>query len=73
MVLTGNARKELDYKVKNKNGDYFVDWVGQVPVFNSNIIMGKRLNETGAKNLIEILAEINLGPCEMVKVLDVLI
>lgn len=58
----------MDYKVRNSNGEYFVDWVEQLPVFNSNIILGKRLTETGAKNLIEILAEENLGLCEIVQV-----
>lgn len=56
----------MDYKVRNSNGEYFVDWVEQLPVFNSNIILGKRLTEIGAKNLIEILAEENLGLCEIV-------
>jgi hypothetical protein len=66
--LSLHGGKELDYKVRNGNGEYFVDWVGQLPVFNSNIIMGKRLTETEAKNLIEILAEENLGLCEMIQV-----
>ena len=60
--------KDLDYKVRNSNSEYFVDWVGQLPVFNSNVIIGKRLTETEAKNLIEILAEENLGLCEMIQV-----
>lgn len=47
----------MEYKVKNSNGEYFVDWVEQLPVFNSNIIMGKRLSEDGAKNLIKLLEE----------------
>lgn len=29
----------MDYKVKNKDGEYFVEWIGQLPVFNTNIIM----------------------------------
>lgn len=62
----------MNYKVRNKNGDYFVDWIGQLPVFNSNIIMGKRINEKEAKNLIAILAKENLGLCEMVEVSDMI-
>lgn len=58
--------------MRNKNGDYFVDWIGQLPVFNSNIIMGKRINEKEAKNLIAILVEENLGLCEMVEVSDMI-
>ncbi len=60
----------MDYKVKNKDGEYFVDWVGQFPVFNANIIMGKRLSESGANNLIKLLAEENLGLCEKITVTD---
>jgi len=60
----------MDYKVKNKNGEYFVEWVGQLPVFNTNIITGKRLSEPGADNLIKLLAEENLGLCEKVVVSD---
>lgn len=60
----------MDYKVKNKDGEYFVEWVGQLPVFNSNIIMGKRLSKTGADNLIMVLAEENMGLCEKVEVTD---
>lgn len=58
----------MDYKVKNKDGGYFVEWIGQLPVFNTNIIMGKRLSESGANNLINLLAEENLGLCEKVLV-----
>lgn len=58
----------MDYKVKNKDGGYFVEWIGQLPVFNTNIMMGKRLSESGANNLIELLANENLGLCEKVAV-----
>lgn len=58
----------MEYKVKNSNGEYFVDWVGQLPVFNSNIIMGKRLSEDGAKNLIKLLEEENFGLLTLVSI-----
>jgi len=44
----------MKYKVKSNKG-YFVDWVGKEPVFNENIIFGKRLSESGSENLIELL------------------
>lgn len=62
----------MDYKVKNKNGEYFVDWVGQFPIFNSDIVMGKRLSESGANNLIKLLEEENFGLCKKVLVSDVI-
>lgn len=58
----------MEYKVKNSNGEYFVDWVEQLPVFNSNIIMGKRLSEDGAKNLIKLLEEENFGLLTLVSI-----
>ncbi len=60
----------MHYKVKNEDGEYFVEWVGQLPIFNSNIMMGKRLSESGANNLIKLLAEENLGLCEKIAVTD---
>lgn len=71
MRRIGYAKKELkikNIKIKNGNGEYFVEWIGQIPVFNSNCMFGKRFSENEAKDLIQLLAEENMGVCESVLV-----
>lgn len=59
----------MDYKVKNKDGEYFVEWPTYVPpIFTTDINKGKILSESGADNLIRILTEENLAVCEKVVV-----
>lgn len=54
------------YKVRNKNGEYFVDWTETIPVFNKDIMLGKIFSETGAANLVKLLLDENICCCETV-------
>ena len=47
----------MEFKVKSNKNGYFVDWVGEKPCFNPNMIFGKRLSETEAEDLIRLLVE----------------
>ena len=48
------------YKVKNRNGEYFVSWDDKNPIFSHEPILGKKFSKTGAMNLIQLLTDENI-------------
>lgn len=58
--------KENHYRLKNSNNEYFVDWVGDTPCFNSNIIFGAKLSKSDANNLLIVLSDIGIIKCTVV-------
>jgi len=54
------------YKVRNRNGEYFVDWSEKIPVFNKDIMLGKIFSKIEAANLVKLLLDENICCCEAV-------
>ena len=55
------------YKVKNRNGEYFVSWDDKNPIFSHEPILGKKCSKTGAMNLIQLLTDENICECKAIE------
>lgn len=60
-------RKKMEtYKVKNRNGEYFVSWDYKDPIFSHEAIFGKKFSKTGTMNLIQLLSDENICECKAI-------
>ncbi|RKD28080.1 hypothetical protein [Lacrimispora algidixylanolytica] len=54
------------YIIKDTNERYYMNWVGNTPVFNGDISSAKILNETDANKVIKSMKNINKSAYEKV-------